>query len=269
MSGAFNCVKVASNAIVLKLEADDKFLEYLKNSVKKSFAGAIIMKRSIFIMPKEGERHRRKVFLTWAANLLSRELQSSKKHLEGLMFNSCDMPINIQIAPKKEIVSIKRAYAYFEDDSIAVRCYAKGAPLFSYLNVALQSGCKVEIAPYEIRFANIEARVISIFRSIFSRKLSLGFDSYEILYSKRDFEKFAEERRTVCGYDARACVKNRMLTILGLDDSSSTEHVKKRYFELAKKYHPDLHSSKSDTERNAMLKKFLQIKEAYEILKAS
>ena len=48
--------------------------------------------------------------------------------------------------------------------------------------------------------------------------------------------------------------------ILNLSENTSNKEVKKRYKELAKKYHPDINKDK-----NAH-KKFLQIKEAYEII---
>ena len=48
--------------------------------------------------------------------------------------------------------------------------------------------------------------------------------------------------------------------ILNLSENTSNKDVKKRYKELAKKYHPDINKDK-----NAH-KKFLQIKEAYEII---
>ena len=81
MAGAFSSVKITSSAIVLRLDADDRFLEYLRSTVKKSFSTAMIMRHSIFIFSRENERHRRKVFLTWAANLLSKELSSNRKNL--------------------------------------------------------------------------------------------------------------------------------------------------------------------------------------------
>ena len=46
--------------------------------------------------------------------------------------------------------------------------------------------------------------------------------------------------------------------VLNLDETASIKEVKKRYKELAKKYHPDVNKDKSAHQ------KFLKIKEAYE-----
>ncbi len=271
MAGAFCSIKIASNAIVLKLEADDRFLEYLKNSIKKSFSEAVVMRRSIFIFSKEGERHRRKVFLMWASNILSQELQKNRKQLESMLFGSCDLPINIQILSKNAVVNIKKAYAYFEKDALAIKCYGKEAPLFSYIRAVFSNRCDIGETLYEIKLSNINQTAINQIKLIFSKKLSLGFEVYEIIYSKCDFERFFDSS---CApktkqFDIAALRRNRMLIILGLSGSVSSENIKKRYFELAKKYHPDLNSDKSENEKAYLSKKFLQIKEAYEILKAS
>ena len=61
--------------------------------------------------------------------------------------------------------------------------------------------------------------------------------------------------------------KLRRFSILGFNGEVSIEIVKKRYLELAKKYHPDLHMTKSVYERSVIEKKFLSIKEAYEFLR--
>lgn len=273
MAGVFCSIKVASNAIVLKLEADDKFLEYLKNSIKKSFTEAVVMRRSIFIFSKDGERHRRKVFLMWASNLLSQELQKNKKQLESMLFNSCDLPINIQILSKNAIVNIKKAYAYFEQEALVIKCYGKEAPLFAYIRALLYNKCDIHNALYEIKLSNMDKAALNQVQSIFSKKLTLGFEVFEIVYSKRDFERFFElspsSNSKVTQFDIATLRRNRMLIILGLNESVSSENIKKRYFELAKKYHPDLNADKSENERAFLSKKFLQIKEAYEILKAS
>lgn len=49
--------------------------------------------------------------------------------------------------------------------------------------------------------------------------------------------------------------------ILGVPKNSSTKEIKKSYYELAKKYHPD--TNKGDTDSS---KKFQEVSEAYEVL---
>ena len=63
-------------------------------------------------------------------------------------------------------------------------------------------------------------------------------------------------------YEARPHTpRDAALTILGLDDSASTEDIKIRYKSLAKKHHPDANNGSKNAE-----KKFIALKEAYNLL---
>ncbi len=48
--------------------------------------------------------------------------------------------------------------------------------------------------------------------------------------------------------------------ILGVSKNASTKDIKKAYFQLAKKYHPDTNKNDPDT-----VKKFQEVSEAYEV----
>jgi hypothetical protein len=269
MAGAFCSVKIVSNTIVLKLEADDRFLDYLKNSVKKNFSTAMTLRNSIFIFSRENERHRRKIFLTWALNLLTKELLPKKNFFSEALLRSCDLPINIQISSKNSLVSVKKAYAFFDKGNLSIKCYGKEAPLFSYIRAVLKGRCDIDTAMYELKVSNIDKNTVFAVKSIFEKKLLLGLECYEIVYSKLDFERFCMQitQFGVSNFDASAARKEQMLSLLGLSGMLSGENIKKRYFELAKKYHPDLHADKSEREQMLLSQKFIQIKEAYEYLK--
>lgn len=269
MAGAFCSVKIVSNTIVLKLEADDRFLDYLKNSVKKNFSTAMTLRNSIFIFSRENERHRRKIFLTWALNLLTKELLPRKTFFSEALLRSCDLPINIQISSKNSLVSVKKAYAFFDKGNLSIKCYGKEAPLFSYIRAVLKGRCDVDMALYELKISNIDKNTVFAIKSIFSKKLLLGLESYEIVYAKQDFDRFCAQITDfgVSNFDATALRRQQMLSLMGLSGMLSGENIKKRYFELAKKYHPDLHTDKSEQEKALFSQKFIQIKEAYEYLK--
>lgn len=269
MAGVFCSAKIVSNTIVLKLEADDRFLDYLKTTVKKNFSTAMIMRHSVFIFSRENERHRRKIFLTWATNLLSKELASSKNAISDALYSSCDLPINIQISSKSSVVIVKKAYAFFSNGTLSIKCYGKEAPLFSYIRAVLKNGCCVESALYELKISDFDKSAFYSIKAIFSKKLLLGFESYDIVYSKIEFERFFAEisAQGSSYFDTAAIKRAQLLSILGLSGILTTENIKKRYFELAKKYHPDLHSDKSESERIVLSDKFIQIKEAYEALR--
>ncbi len=54
---------------------------------------------------------------------------------------------------------------------------------------------------------------------------------------------------------------------LGIDYNISDEGLKKNHKKLARMYHPDMHSDKSDKEIKIMEEKFKRINEAYENIK--
>ncbi|ETO01288.1 DnaJ domain containing protein [Reticulomyxa filosa] len=53
---------------------------------------------------------------------------------------------------------------------------------------------------------------------------------------------------------------------LGISRSSSTKDVRSAYIKLAKEWHPDVHMTKSEREKETVKRKFQEIQEAYEIL---
>ena len=57
------------------------------------------------------------------------------------------------------------------------------------------------------------------------------------------------------------------LDVMELDGSASWSEIRERYHHLAKEWHPDHHQSKQEEERDRAKDRFLEIKEAYEILK--
>ncbi|KAI3651359.1 hypothetical protein MP228_003781 [Amoeboaphelidium protococcarum] len=54
--------------------------------------------------------------------------------------------------------------------------------------------------------------------------------------------------------------------VLGVSKSSSPAEIKKAYFKLAKKYHPDAFQSASQKEKDDAKQNFIEIQEAYDIL---
>lgn len=269
MAGAFNCAKVVSNTVLLKLDADDRFLDYLKNSVKNNFSSSIILRRSIFIFSRENERHRRKVFLTWVSNLLSKELTPHKNTLLNTLLSSCDLPINIQILTKNQMMVVKKSYVYFSKDELSIKCFSKQATLFSYIKALLKNECEINESLYELKISNISFNARYRLKNMLSKKMFLGLEAFEYFYSKADYDKFfsSNMHQTYFGYAGNDSKKQKMLLVLGVpDESVSIGALKKRYYELAKLYHPDLHTQKSEGEKAKMSIQFLKIKEAYETL---
>lgn len=54
--------------------------------------------------------------------------------------------------------------------------------------------------------------------------------------------------------------------ILGVSRSASADEIKSAYRRMAKKYHPDLYSMKSEEERKNAEQKFKEVQHAYAVL---
>lgn len=54
--------------------------------------------------------------------------------------------------------------------------------------------------------------------------------------------------------------------VLGVEKTASADDIKSAYRKLAKKYHPDMYSTASDSEKKAAEEKFKEINHAYEVL---
>jgi molecular chaperone DnaJ len=61
-------------------------------------------------------------------------------------------------------------------------------------------------------------------------------------------------------------LKKNPYEVLGVSKGSSAGDIKKAYFQLAKKYHPDAFQSASEKEKKEAKDRFVEIQEAYELL---
>jgi molecular chaperone DnaJ len=100
---------------------------------------------------------------------------------------------------------------------------------------------------------------ISKKNSIMGYKVNFIVDENEFRFSQRAFSVEGSIKEYL------AQVRNA-LSVFGADNIYEFEKVKKEYKRLAKKYHPDLHRNKPELIQKIYNKKFMKIKESYELL---
>lgn len=268
MKGGFDDFKITSNMLFVKVGGDDYFIDYLTGNVKKNFQKSLIMKRSIFILPEESEKNKRKVFLAWIVNLHKLDHRYKKDKLLSDAIAFSHLPINIQISATNAAVVVRKAYALFEKNIFIIRCYQKQIPLFSYLKSLLKQDCTFAETSFELKvFVSDKQNAVKI-EKFLSLRPGIGLEVYQTMYSKNDLKRFLSFFEGINTETVTVDLeKLRRFSILGFNGEVSIEIVKKRYLELAKKYHPDLHMTKSVYEQSIIEKKFLSIKEAYEFLR--
>jgi molecular chaperone DnaJ len=95
--------------------------------------------------------------------------------------------------------------------------------------------------------------------SIMGYKVHFILDETEFKFSSRNFSVEGSIKEYL------AQIRNA-LEVFGVESIYEFDTVKKEYKKLAKKYHPDLHANKPELIQKIYNKKFMKIKESYELL---
>jgi len=95
--------------------------------------------------------------------------------------------------------------------------------------------------------------------SIMGYKVNFIMDESEFKFSHRNFSVEGSIKEYL------AKIRNA-LELFGVDSITQFDEIKKEYKRLAKKYHPDLHRNKPELIQKIYNKKFMKIKESYELL---
>jgi len=150
--------------------------------------------------------------------------------------------------------SSKEFYISFSQEVKSIFNYIKGLFLFHVLDIdknkliiSFNESSK-EIV-YELSKKN----------SIMGYKVEFNIDESEFKFSHRNFSVEGSLKEYL------AKIRNA-LELFGVDSIYQFDIIKKEYKRLAKKYHPDLHTTKPELIRKIYEKKFLKIKESYELL---
>jgi len=149
-------------------------------------------------------------------------------------------------------ISSKEFELFFANPKKAIFNYIKGLFLFYILDL---SNDKIVVS-FNEETKNI-VKVLVSKNSIMGYKVSFKVDK-EFEYNKNfSVEGSIKEYLTK--------IRNAM-ELFGVDDINDFEKIKKEYKRLAKKYHPDLHTNKPELIQKIYQKKFIKVKESYELL---
>jgi len=151
---------------------------------------------------------------------------------------------------------------------------------------------KLSSKEFEIIFANPKKSVFNYIKGLFLLNL-LDFDSEKMIINlNEDTKKIVNAliaKQSIMGYkvvfrfneedfefkkrfSVEGSIKEYLtkirnaLELFGVNDINEFEKIKKEYRRLAKKYHPDLHRDKPELIQKIYHKKFMRVKESYELL---
>ena len=129
-----------------------------------------------------------------------------------------------------------------------------------FTNIVNILATKFKTSPYEVALTFQNTPVFTFKSPMAKRYIELYKSSSEVLIANDPFNEFPGAKN----------IKNKSqqsLIILGLPDWASQAEIKKAYFELAKKWHPDKWSDKSVDEQKYAESVFKLIQDAYDTLK--
>jgi len=189
---------------------------------------------------------------------------------------------------KDDTISKRIALNYRKDVKITIKKYN-----LSYSNILKIDIKKLSSKEFSIEFSKDIKSVYNYIKGIFlfhileiyKDKIIVSFNetSKEIVYQmskknsimgyKIEFHmdesefKFSHRNYSIEGSIKEYLAKVRnALDLFGVDSIYEFDVIKKEYKRLAKKYHPDLHSNKPELIKKIYNKKFMKIKESYELL---
>ena len=150
-------------------------------------------------------------------------------------------------------ISSKEFEILFANPKKSVFNYIKGLFLFNLLDFN-----------DEKLIINFNEETKSIVNNLISKQNIMGYRVF-FRFNEEEFEykkKFSVEG-SIKEYLAK--IRNA-LELFGVSDISEFDRIKKEYRRLAKKYHPDLHRDKPELIQKIYQKKFLRVKESFELL---
>lgn len=122
----------------------------------------------------------------------------------------------------------------------------------------------IGIAVSDRLMSNEELKVIDEIR----KELNIHINTFNSILAMFNYytEEDLNKQKTVKQYTSSSIKKH--YTVLGLDENSTDEEIKKAYRSLATKYHPDKLIKEDEKIKQAAKHKFFKIQEAYEKIKS-
>lgn len=291
-------IKVLSNMIVIRFAENDIFMNVLKTHISKNFTSIMSLRHSTFIFHRSNEDLKRKIFLNWMNNLYQKSTKSADKNMLQKLLANPRLTICMQIIPNSKIVESIKIFSYFMGTKILFRASDSNSPIFGYIKTAFKNQ-KLQIRHdgqnLYVDMSDADAVEALKIKRLYGQKLSLGGKSYILVYNQKEFilffTKFASSsnqnshndkskynngsRFRQSYHDERVDDSETLtdaqriaqsLKMLGCSENEDMSAIKKRYFTLAKEYHPDMHHGKDASAIKILTEKFIQIKSAYDFI---
>lgn len=260
-------IKTLSNTIVVQVIDEYEFLNFLQAHVKKHFSATLFLRKSILIFAKENEKIKRQALLSWLGGMFDRAIGLDSAKVMPELLKNLHLPINVQIITKSAIESSSQVFVSCEQSLLYFKHYTKNSPFFSFLKTYLRL-FKFYEKQFEfcVDLQNASTFQLQIVRKLFSKRIFLAGKQFNFMYNKHSIERFFDELNEFCEASISSSQQElmKLLREFGCKEDEDLVSIKKRYFELAKAYHPDRAYGQEESVVQIYVQKFIRIKDVYE-----
>lgn len=265
-------ISYSNDLIAITIQEDSKTFYYLQNLINKNFKKKIGKKEKIIIFRQNEEKIQRKYFLKLISKIYKRKnLYVTGEELEKIKC-SYDKNIKLSLLKANQISQCIDIDVKIDDNYVVLLHFNMDYPiLISYL----KNYFKNHLATYrkKTRILTIypnSAKTIELLENLLSQNELIG--SYvKFNYSKKEYEEYKlvlnEKQNRKKRYFALFSLLEEYYGILGCGKLDTFDTIRKRYLKLVKQYHPDRLGSADLSLNRYYRKKFLDIQNAYEMLK--
>jgi hypothetical protein len=266
------------DSISVSIDSLNSNIDNVRSFVKRNFTDFKISIESIYLPPNllanKIEKANRLKLIKWC--LKEANIKDSKL-IKGVL-NSFEQKIQIDIKAyhvNQDIISIR---VFEHNDLVVFKLHNQYLPIIS--NIILNF-LKRQFSVDEIYRLDKENQELFIkkdtvsFQSNFERTINRGtiIGKKSLFFYDRDLvERLLQgyKKTPKEGISAREYIRKLKDAFNTLEIDSSIKDlqlIKRRYLFLAKKYHPDKNQNRNETLKKEFEKRFLLIKEAFEIIK--
>lgn len=265
-------ISYSQDLVSINIEEDTKTFYFLQDLAEKNFSKRV-GKRSKFIIFKQDEESvQRRYFLKLVSKIYAaKNIELKHDEVEEIK-KSYNKNIKISLIKSNQILQCVNINLNIEDDYTMTFTFdATNTILISYLKNYFKS----HISHYSSknRLLNIEphsSRTALLLEKLLEQKELLG-SFVKFHYDNSQYERYIS---FLANKDYKDLINDSLFElleehykILGCSKKDSFKTIRKRYLQLAKRYHPDIIDSSSSFLSKCYTKKFYDIQNAYKIIK--
>jgi len=252
-------ILLGAQSTLVKIQDSRNNFQHILNFIESQFERKIVRQNSIYIPSSESEYHKRIFLMKWLYSYYTRKYTKPIPNLKSVLLARVAKPIYLQLPPLNTL------------------------PMTIEVEFALKSTCF-------LRFEHISVPCEKAMLSYFEDHISMKDDekkSFEITVGSLDdkkrlknflYRKKIRDEAIVFRYDVQAYQEffsveplnsdiSKACQLLNVNIEDPLKQIRRNYINLAKKWHPDLLSDKTEAHIRQGTQYFQTLLAAFDLLK--